>query len=300
MAEPPRIVVRDAAEWAAWLDEHHETASEVWLVYWKKSTGKTSIVWAEAVEVALRFGWIDGLIRSIDDERYMQRWTPRRPKSKWSQVNKEIALRLIATGEMTPMGLAAVEAAKRERRVGARVHRAAADAGPGRPEGRDQGEPRGEGAPATGSSRTRWDRWLAWLDGSEGRTRTRRINLIVKALETRDYAAGRRAGSAQVVGARAASSSDRSRDQVARGGRVVHAVGEAHQGQLAVHAQVAACTCRARSSSMCHVSTYCERCADASRATDARIALTTGKLCLKPGPSGIGSPSQTTWDARRR
>ena len=58
--------------------------------YWKKGTGRQSIAWADAVEVALRYGWIDGLVRTIDDERYKQRWTPRRPKSKWSKVNKEI------------------------------------------------------------------------------------------------------------------------------------------------------------------------------------------------------------------
>ena len=105
---PDPVPIRDAAEWRAWLDEHHETASEVWVLYWKKSTGKPSIVWAEAVEVALSYGWIDGLIRGIDDECYMQRWTPRRAKSKWSNVNREIATRLIASGEMRPMGLAAV------------------------------------------------------------------------------------------------------------------------------------------------------------------------------------------------
>ena len=106
------ISARNAEEWRAWLDEHHETESEVWLRIWKKSSGKQSIDWAQAVEVALRYGWIDGLLQSIDDEQYRQRFTPRRPKSKWSKVNKEIALRLIEAGEMTAMGLRAVEAAK--------------------------------------------------------------------------------------------------------------------------------------------------------------------------------------------
>ena len=102
----------DAAEWEAWLEAHHEREPEVWLVYWKKGSGKTSVAWAEAVEVALKFGWIDGLIRTIDEHRYAQRWTPRRPKSKWSLVNKNIALRHIENGEMRPLGLAAVEAAR--------------------------------------------------------------------------------------------------------------------------------------------------------------------------------------------
>jgi uncharacterized protein YdeI (YjbR/CyaY-like superfamily) len=96
----PELTARDAAEWAAWLDEHHTSEAEVWLVYYKKGTGKQSVAWAEAVEVALRFGWIDGLISTIDDERYKQRWTPRRARSKWSLVNKQICERLIAAGEM--------------------------------------------------------------------------------------------------------------------------------------------------------------------------------------------------------
>jgi len=184
---PDPVPIRDAAEWRAWLDEHHETASEVWVLYWKKSTSKPSIVWAEAVEVALSYGWIDGLIRGIDDECYMQRWTPRRAKSKWSNVNKEIATRLIASGEMRPMGLAAVEAAK----ASGEWDRAYTVAPPTPvPDDLKAAIKRSPEAKATRDrmNRTRWDRWLAWLEGTEGRTRTRRINQIVKALETRDYA----------------------------------------------------------------------------------------------------------------
>ena len=144
------VVARNASEWQAWLDAHHETAAEAWLVYWKKGSGRESIDWAQAVEVALRFGWIDGIIRSIDGERYKQRFTPRRAKSKWSKVNREIALRLIAAGEMRPMGLAAVEAAKAERRVGSRVHHPGAAAGARRSEDGDQREPGGEGARGSG------------------------------------------------------------------------------------------------------------------------------------------------------
>ena len=186
MAEP--IPIRDAAEWRAWLDANHETAGEVWVVYWKRSTGKPSIAWAEAVEIALRYGWIDGLVRGIDEERYMQRWTPRRPRSKWSKVNKETAIRLIASGEMTPMGLAAVEAAK----ASGEWERAYTVQPPTPvPDDLKEAIRRSPEAKATRDrlNRTRWDRWLAWLDGAEGRTRTRRINQIVKALETRDYAA---------------------------------------------------------------------------------------------------------------
>src|SRR5262245_4458934 len=102
----------DCDRFEEWLEANHESASEVWLRFWKKASGRQTLDWAQTVEIALRFGWIDGLVRGIDEQRYMQRFTPRRPKSKWSKVNKELALRLIADGEMRPMGLAAVEAAK--------------------------------------------------------------------------------------------------------------------------------------------------------------------------------------------
>ncbi len=100
------------ADWRAWLEEHHATAPEVWVLYHKKHTGIPSIAWAEAVEEALRFGWIDGLVRRIDDDRYAQRWTPRRPTSRWSKVNVAIAERLIAERRMTPAGLETVRVAK--------------------------------------------------------------------------------------------------------------------------------------------------------------------------------------------
>jgi uncharacterized protein YdeI (YjbR/CyaY-like superfamily) len=180
------IVARDVAEWEAWLDANHEAAPEVWLVYWKKASGKQSIAWAEAVEVAIKFGWIDGLVRPIDDLRYAQRWTPRRAKSKWSKVNRDIALRHIASGEMRPLGLAAVEAGKSSGEWD-RAYTVA----PARPVP-DDVKARLKASPAARDqqrrvSHTRWNRWLDWLDGTEGRTRTRRLNMIVRALETKDY-----------------------------------------------------------------------------------------------------------------
>ena len=182
------ITARDQAEWTAWLEANHETETEVWLVYWKKASGKESIAWADAVEIALKFGWIDGLIRSIDEHRYAQRWTPRRPKSKWSLVNKNIVLRHIENGELRPMGHAAVEAAK----ASGEWDRAYT-VQPNLPVPDDL-KARLKASPAAKAtqqrvSNTRWNRWLAWLDGTEGRTRTRRLNMIVKALEERDYVA---------------------------------------------------------------------------------------------------------------
>jgi len=182
------ITARDSADWERWLEANHETVAEVWLVYWKKASGEQSVTWAEAGEVALKYGWIDGLVRPIDDHRYAQRWTPRRPKSKWSKVNRETALRHIASGEMRPPGLAAVEAGKASGEWDRAYTVQPASPTP------DDLKERLRASPAAKEnqrrvSRTRWDRWLAWLDGTEGRTRARRLNMIVRALEEKDYAA---------------------------------------------------------------------------------------------------------------
>ena len=178
---------RGPDDWRDWLDANHESAAEIWLVFWKKASGKQVLDWAQAVEIALRYGWIDGRIQGIDETRYGQRFTPRRAKSKWSKVNKELALRLIAAGEMTPMGLRAVEAAK----ASGEWERAYTVQRPlPAPDDLKAAIKGNVAAKATRDrlSRTRWDRWITWLEGSEGRARTRRLNMIVKALETRDFA----------------------------------------------------------------------------------------------------------------
>ena len=94
----------DAAEWEAWLEAHHETETEVWLVSWKKATGRQELSYGEAVEVAMQFGWVDSLEKGIDAERYKLRWTPRRPKSNWTEKNTALAQRLIDEGRMRPAG----------------------------------------------------------------------------------------------------------------------------------------------------------------------------------------------------
>jgi uncharacterized protein YdeI (YjbR/CyaY-like superfamily) len=94
----------------AWLEDHHETESEVSVGYWKKGTGKPSLTWSEAVDQALCFGWIDSRANSIDEERYRQRFTPRKPGSNWSKVNIAKVAKLTEEGKMRPAGLAAFEA----------------------------------------------------------------------------------------------------------------------------------------------------------------------------------------------
>ena len=93
----------------AWLEEHHETETEVYLGVWKKHTGRPSLTWSQAVDQALCFGWIDGRRDSIDGDRYMQRFTPRRPGSNWSKVNIEKVAKLREAGLMRPAGEAAFE-----------------------------------------------------------------------------------------------------------------------------------------------------------------------------------------------
>jgi uncharacterized protein YdeI (YjbR/CyaY-like superfamily) len=93
-----------------WLAEHHATDDEVFVGLWKKATGKQTMSWSQAVDQALCFGWIDGVMRRIDDERHMQRFTPRRPGSNWSKVNVEKVAKLEAAGKMTDAGRRAFEA----------------------------------------------------------------------------------------------------------------------------------------------------------------------------------------------
>jgi uncharacterized protein YdeI (YjbR/CyaY-like superfamily) len=115
----------------SWLEEHHATASELWIGLYKKASGRRSLTWSQLVDEALCFGWIDGKVQRIDEHRYRQRLTPRRPSSNWSAVNIAKVAELRAQGRMTPAGEAAF-AARREQHTGVysyeRRHEAAFDA----------------------------------------------------------------------------------------------------------------------------------------------------------------------------
>jgi uncharacterized protein YdeI (YjbR/CyaY-like superfamily) len=112
----PLILFASAAELEAWLEREHARSDGIWLKIAKKGTGAESVSYAEAVEVGLCFGWIDGQARRFDDRHYLQRFTPRRARSKWSRLNRERVAALEAAGRMRPSGLAAVEAAKADGR----------------------------------------------------------------------------------------------------------------------------------------------------------------------------------------
>ena len=106
------VKVKSRAEWRAWLAANHDKEAEVWLVYYKKKTGKTSVEYGASVEEALCYGWIDSIIKKLDDTKYVRKFTPRRESSKWSPSNKKRVERLIRKGLMTEYGLQKVEAAK--------------------------------------------------------------------------------------------------------------------------------------------------------------------------------------------
>jgi uncharacterized protein YdeI (YjbR/CyaY-like superfamily) len=95
-----------------WLEAHHDSEYEIWVGYHKVDADRPGISYDESVEGALCFGWIDGLIHGIDDERYKRRFTPRKPESKWSKSNKARVQAMVDAGKMTPAGMALVEAAK--------------------------------------------------------------------------------------------------------------------------------------------------------------------------------------------
>jgi uncharacterized protein YdeI (YjbR/CyaY-like superfamily) len=98
--------------WRAWLETHHASSSGVWLVYAKKHTGIPSLTYNDAVEEALCFGWIDSLVHPIDERLYRQVFTPRKPKSVWSALNRGRVARMIKARQMTPAGMAMVKLAK--------------------------------------------------------------------------------------------------------------------------------------------------------------------------------------------
>jgi uncharacterized protein YdeI (YjbR/CyaY-like superfamily) len=110
------IAFRDAAEFEAWLAKHADRSAGVWLKIAKKGTGVASLTDDEAVDVGLCYGWISGQRRALDEVYFLQKYVPRRPRSRWSQVNVRKVEELTAAGRMRPLGLAEVEAAKADGR----------------------------------------------------------------------------------------------------------------------------------------------------------------------------------------
>jgi uncharacterized protein YdeI (YjbR/CyaY-like superfamily) len=110
--ERERTHAETVDDWRAWLEQHHASSDGVWLVSWKKGTGRPAMSYEQSVEEALAWGWVDSKGQRLDDERTMLWFAPRRPTSGWSRPNKERVARLEADGRMTPAGRRAIEAAK--------------------------------------------------------------------------------------------------------------------------------------------------------------------------------------------
>lgn len=109
-----RLEAKDRKEWRKWLQNNYSTSSGIWLVYYKKDSGKPTVSYEEAVEEALSFGWIDSKVNVLDEERYMQVFTPRKSGSIWSKLNKQRVQKIIEQGIITPAGLEKIDAAKKD------------------------------------------------------------------------------------------------------------------------------------------------------------------------------------------
>ena len=180
---------RDREAWRTWLAEHHASAREVWLLLNKKHTGRGGVTLEEAVEEALCFGWIDGKLKRIDDEKHVLRFTPRRPDSIWSASNKARVQRMMEAGRMTDAGLALVEAARRSGQWQLASERENVDALPP-----DLEEALAQDAKARGnfdafapSHKKAYIHWV--LEAKRAETRQRRVSEVV-----RRAALNRRAG----------------------------------------------------------------------------------------------------------
>ncbi|MDC0710603.1 YdeI/OmpD-associated family protein [Stigmatella sp. ncwal1] len=182
VGELPVMAFAQPRAWAAWLDTHHASSKGVWLKLAKKGSGIASVTYAEALEVALAWGWIDGQRRAHDEAAFLQKFTPRGPRSLWSKINREKALALIAAGEMKPTGLAAVERAKREGRW-----EAAYDS-PSRAEAAEdflaalRANPRAQAFFETLNAANRYALYFRLQTVKKAETRARRIALFVEML----------------------------------------------------------------------------------------------------------------------
>ena len=123
-APEPVLRFATAADLEAWLDANHDRNPGIWLEIAKKGSRDRSVTYAEAIEVALCFGWIDGQKRRGDDEHWLQRFTPRSTRSRWSKINRDKAEQLIAAGRMRPAGLTEVDRARTDGRWARRLRRA--------------------------------------------------------------------------------------------------------------------------------------------------------------------------------
>jgi uncharacterized protein YdeI (YjbR/CyaY-like superfamily) len=171
------------AEWEAWLEDHHASSGGVWIKIAKKDSGIASITHPEALEIALCFGWIDSRREALDERYFLQRYTPRRPRGKWSRINREKAEQLIADGRMRPAGLAEVERAKADGRWDAAYAGQRSAAVPDDLQRELDARPAAKAFFAGLSSQNRYAILYRLQDAKKPETRARRLEKFVAMLE---------------------------------------------------------------------------------------------------------------------
>jgi uncharacterized protein YdeI (YjbR/CyaY-like superfamily) len=180
--DPPTLSFASRADWAEWLAAHESEQDGLWLKIAKKGSGIDSVTYAEALEVALCHGWIDGQKRSFDGQHWLQCFTPRRARSKWSKVNRAKALELIERGEMKAAGLRQVELAKADGRWDAAYDRQGAAGVPEDLQAALDANPRAREFFATLDSANRYAVLYRIQDAKRTETRARRVAKYVAML----------------------------------------------------------------------------------------------------------------------
>jgi uncharacterized protein YdeI (YjbR/CyaY-like superfamily) len=180
--ELPVVHCRSRDEWEAWLADQHPTSGGVWLKISKKGSGSDSVSYAEALEIALCYGWIDGQKGALDDTFWLQRFTARGPRSRWSRINRDKAVELIACGRMQPAGLAEVERAQGDGRWERAYEGASTISVPADLQERLDENPAAAAFFATLDSTNRYAVLYRIHDAKRPETRARRIDRFVEML----------------------------------------------------------------------------------------------------------------------
>jgi uncharacterized protein YdeI (YjbR/CyaY-like superfamily) len=183
VSEEPTLTFASASEWRAWLEEHHAAPAGVWLKIAKKGRGIETVTHAEALEEALCFGWIDAVRHAYDEDYFLQRFVPRRPKSKWSQVNRDKVLALTEAARMHPAGLAEVERAKADGRWAAAYAPQSQATVPDDLQAELDARPKAKATFATLKSQNRYAILYRLRDAKRPETRARRLKQFVEMLE---------------------------------------------------------------------------------------------------------------------
>jgi uncharacterized protein YdeI (YjbR/CyaY-like superfamily) len=179
----PKIAFPSPAAWERWLEDNHAASEGVWVKIAKRSVAIDSVRYPEVLESALCFGWIDGRREALDERHFLQRFTPRRPGSKWSRINRETADRLIADGRMRPAGLAEVERAKADGRWEAAYESQSRSTVPDDLQRELDARPRARAFFAELDSQNRYAILYRLQDAKKPETRARRLAKFVAMLE---------------------------------------------------------------------------------------------------------------------